>query len=184
MGVRLVAGGATLRGWAPGAGHVYVVLRGGGDYVPRPEDELQLREGTGDWTGFVAGVRDGSLYRWFVVGAGGSGLKRDPWARELELRDYSSQDCVVRADDNYPWHDADFRAPAFEDLVVYQFHVGVFTAGSAGPGSSATFLDALDRVEYLTDLGVTAIQPLPFVEFRGEWSLGYNGTDLFSPEMD
>ena len=48
----------------------------------------------------------------------------------------------------------------------------------------AKLLDAVDRVEYLVDLGVTAIQPLPLVEFQGEWSLGYNGTDLFSPEMD
>jgi 1,4-alpha-glucan branching enzyme len=31
---------------------------------------------------------------------------------------------------------------------------------------------------------VTALQPLPLVEFQGEWSLGYNGSDLFSPEMD
>ena len=31
---------------------------------------------------------------------------------------------------------------------------------------------------------MTALQPLPLVEFQGEWSLGYNGSDLFSPEMD
>jgi 1,4-alpha-glucan branching enzyme len=72
---------------------------------------------------------------------------------------------------------------------VYQFHVGVFHAvDDAGhdrrPGRVATFLDALGRVEYLADLGVNAVQPLPFVEFRTPWSLGYNGTDLFSPEMD
>jgi 1,4-alpha-glucan branching enzyme len=28
------------------------------------------------------------------------------------------------------------------------------------------------------------VQPLPVVEFPGEWSLGYNGTDIFSPETD
>jgi 1,4-alpha-glucan branching enzyme len=51
-------------------------------------------------------------------------------------------------------------------------------------GRVAKFLDALERVEYLVDLGVNAIQPLPLVEFRTPWSLGYNGTDIFSPEMD
>jgi 1,4-alpha-glucan branching enzyme len=34
------------------------------------------------------------------------------------------------------------------------------------------------------DLGVNAVMPLPFQEYQGENSLGYNGTDLFSPEMD
>jgi len=38
--------------------------------------------------------------------------------------------------------------------------------------------------EYLADLGVNAVQPLPLVEFHGPWSLGYNGVDIFSPETD
>jgi len=72
---------------------------------------------------------------------------------------------------------------------VYQFHFGVFYATDAGGNDIranrvSKFLDAVDRIEYLADLGVTAVQPLPIVEFQGEWSLGYNGSDLFSPEMD
>ena len=31
---------------------------------------------------------------------------------------------------------------------------------------------------------MNAVMPLPFQEYQGENSLGYNGTDLFSPEMD
>jgi 1,4-alpha-glucan branching enzyme len=45
-------------------------------------------------------------------------------------------------------------------------------------------LDVVDRIEYFQDLGVNAVMPLPFQEYQGENSLGYNGTDLFSPEMD
>jgi 1,4-alpha-glucan branching enzyme len=157
MGTRVVPGGATFHVWAPAAEHVYVVVGGVDDYRPDPKDELK-RQGDGTWTGFVAGVAEGSLYRFFLVGPGGFGFKRDPWARELEMHDFSHQHCVVRTDDDYPWHDAVFHPPRFEDLVVYQLHLGVFTASSRGPGSSATFLDALDRVEYLADLGVTAIQ--------------------------
>ena len=48
----------------------------------------------------------------------------------------------------------------------------------------AKFLDVLDRVEYLADLGVTAVQPLPIAEFPTAFSLGYNGVDYFSPEFD
>jgi 1,4-alpha-glucan branching enzyme len=42
----------------------------------------------------------------------------------------------------------------------------------------------LDRLEYLVDLGINAIEPLPIVEFPSETSEGYNGTDYYSPEME
>ncbi len=189
MGANLVADGATFRVWAPGASLVYVALGGAANYQPRPADELVKDPVTGHWTGFFPGVVDGTKYRFFVVGPGGAGPKRDPWARELELYGYPDCDSIVRDPNSYPWHDQGFRPPAFNDLMVYQFHVGVFYARDGQgrdlrPYRISKFLDALGRIEYLSDLGVTALQPLPLVEFQGEWSLGYNGTDLFSPEMD
>ncbi len=189
MGANLTGDGATFRVWAPGAEHVYVALDGAAGYQPRPQDELVKDPATGHWTGFFPDVVDGTKYRLFVVGPGGSGLKRDPWARELDLEGYPDCDGIVRDPGSYPWHDGGFRPPAFNDLIVYQFHVGTFYARDdqgrdRRPHRVAKFLDALDRVEYLADLGVNALQPLPLVEFQGEWSLGYNGTDLFSPEMD
>ena len=42
----------------------------------------------------------------------------------------------------------------------------------------------LSRLDYLVDLGINAVQFLPIQEFAGPRSLGYNGTDCFSPEMD
>src|SRR5207247_2000900 len=46
------------------------------------------------------------------------------------------------------------------------------------------FLDILDKLDYLVALGVNAIEPLPVVEFPTAFSMGYNGTDLFSPENE
>ena len=46
------------------------------------------------------------------------------------------------------------------------------------------FLDVLFRLEHLAALGVNAVQLLPIQEFGSARSLGYNGTDYFSPEMD
>lgn len=189
MGATLVADGATFRVWAPGATHAYVAINAAANYQGRPADELVKDPATGHWTGFFPGVTDGTQYRFFVVGQQGSGFKRDPWARELELHGYPNCDCIVRDPHTYPWHDQGFRAPAFNDLVLYQFHIGVFYArDSQGrdirQNRVSKFLDVLDRIEYLADLGVNALQPLPVVEFQGEWSLGYNGSDLFSPEMD
>ena len=190
LGATVIDGGVTMRFWAPAAEHVYVAFDGAGAYRPDPKDELLRQPGTGDWTGFFPGVEVGTKYRYFVVGTDVEpGFKRDPRARELELYGYPDCDALVVDADAYPWHDAGFTPPEFADLIVYQFHVGVWYAvdeqsHDLRPDRPAKLLDAVQRVPYLADLGVTAVQPLPVVEFQGEWSLGYNGTDLFSPEMD
>ena len=152
MGATLVDGGATFRVWAPGATQVYIAVGDTSAYRPQPQDELVANPATGHWTGFVPQVSDGDHYRFYVVGAAGRAvLKRDPWARELEpgvaLEDC---DCVVRARDSYPWHDRGYRPPPFNELVVYQLHVGVFSARDADGhdirrGRVAKLLDVLDR---------------------------------------
>jgi len=187
MGANLVAGGAVFKVWAPGALEVHLRLNAGAGWTPDKANAL-VRDAGGYWTGFAPGVKDGDTYRFHVVGAGSTGLKRDPYARELGAG-FPDCDCIVRDPATFPWHDAEFRPPPFNDLIIYQFHVGTFYAvDGAGhdrrvPGG-AKFLDVLDRVEYLADLGVTAIQPLPIDEFPTEHSLGYNGTDYFSPDND
>ena len=187
MGATLIADGATFRVWAPRALRVHLRLGASADWAPDESNALVEADG-GHWMGFAANVRDGDAYRFWVVGPGSTGPKRDPHARELGPG-FPNCDCAVRDPLSYPWHDHDFQPPAFNDLIIYQFHVGTFYAGDAegrdrrAPGG-ARFLDVLDRVRYLADLGVNAIQPLPVVEFATEHSLGYNGTDYFSPEMD
>jgi 1,4-alpha-glucan branching enzyme len=192
LGATLVAGGATFRVWAPDATAVHVALHG--DAQPpdqwAPSDANRLvKDAASCWAGFFPGVGEGARYRLWTVGAGGSGYKRDPRARELELNGYPDCDCIVRGDpDAYPWHDDGFRAPPFHEWILYQLHIGVFYASDGvhdlRPHRVSRFLDAIDRIEYLADLGVTAIQPLPVVEWQGEHSRGYNNTDFFSPEMD
>lgn len=194
MGATLVDGGATFRVWAPAATQVYVITgdlpaaRSAG-WAPR-EADLLVRRGDGTWTGFVPGLQDGSPYRFWVAGPAGGGFKRDPYARELgTVPAFPDCDCLVRDPASYPWHDAGFRPPAFHDLLIYQFHIGTwFGVDAEGRDTrgerTAKILDLLDRIEYLRDLGINAIQPLPVQEYPSQFSMGYNGTDYFSPEMD
>ena len=177
--------------WAPRAAHVYVARGDTSAYQAAPQDELVRDPSTGHWTGFFPGVVDGSTYRYYVVGTDGSAaLKRDPRAVELEAGvALADCDCVVRDPRAYPWHDAGFAARVQRPgrLPVPRRRL-LRRATQAGrdirPHRTAKLLDAVQRVPYLARLGVTAVQPLPVVEFQGEWSLGYNGTDLYSPEMD
>lgn len=193
LGATLIPGGATFRTWAPAALEVYIALGQATGTAPgafsKNAGDLLVKDPNGYWTGFVPGIQDGDLYRFYVVGTGSEGFKRDPYARELELNGYPDCNCIVRNPTSYPWHDGAFRPPAFSDLILYQFHIGAFYAKDAAgndirPHRICKILDVVDRIEYLVDLGVNAVMPLPFQEYQGENSLGYNGTDLFSPEMD
>lgn len=193
-GATLLPQGVAFRLWAPAAAQVHVAVGEPGgrvpeDWAPGAGDALQRRD-DGSWTGFVAGLGDGTPYRFWVVGPGDAGFKRDPYARELGLDPpFPECDCIVRDAAGYPWHDAGWRTPAFHELVVYQLHFGAFHATDAHGHDvrrqrAGTFLDALFRIEHLRELGVNAIQPLPVQEYPSQFSMGYNGTDYFSPEMD
>jgi 1,4-alpha-glucan branching enzyme len=168
---------------------VYVIFNDLDAHADKDDAHLLVRDGNGYWAGFFPGATDGTPYRFWVVGGGGEGFKRDPYARELAMHGYPNCNCIVRDPRSYPWNDQEFRPPSFNELVLYQFHIGVFYAEDAHgrdirSGRVSKYLDAVDRIQYLADLGINAIMPLPFVEFQGENSKGYNGTDIFSPEMD
>ena len=178
MGANLVANGAAFRAWAPNARAVYVI----GEFNNRARTEAGLltRDASGHWRGFIPGVKDRHRYMFYVIGEGSEGPKRDPFARELETP-YPGE-CVVRTTD-FPWHDSEFVTPAFHEFVMYQLHVGTFFTPNL-PHKGGTFLDVARKLPYLAELGVTALQLLPIQEFQTSFSLGYNGTDYFSPEMD
>lgn len=183
MGANLVPGGATFRVWAPGALIVHLVSDLSG-WQPVEANKL-VRDANGHWTGYWPGFSDGALYKFHVTGRGSSGYNRDPYARELsyDAAPHPFCNCVVRDPKLYPWHDTAFRTPSFHNLIIYQLHIGSFWS-SRGGQQRGTFLDVVDRLPYLADLGVTAIQLLPIVEFQTAFSQGYNGTDYFSPEND
>lgn len=184
MGATLVAGGgATFRVWASRARSVYLNgVFGGSQFAGQTDALLMANDSHGYWTGFVAGAREGDLYRFWVNGPGSSGFKRDPYAREL-ARDsrFPNCSCVIRSAAAYPWHDAEFVTPDFTDMIVYQLHVGTYAIRT--PGVASTFLDVIGKIPYLTDLGVNVLQPLPVDEVETDPSMGYDGADLFSPDF-
>ena len=183
MGANLVNGGATFRAWAPRATAVYV----NGIFLGAPKtgqtsDLLMAQDVRGYWTGFLPGAGDGDLYHFWVVGAGSSGYKRDPYAREMagDSR-FPTCSCLIRSSTAYPWHDAAFVTPDFSNMIVYQLHVGTYAP--MAPGVASTFLDVIGKIEYLVALGVNVLQPLPIDELETDPSMGYNGADYFSPDF-
>jgi len=184
LGANLIAGGATFRVWGPSAREVYLNGRfGGNDFWQRDQDKaLLLQKGAdGVWSGFFPGAADGDIYKFYVVGEGSSGYKRDPRARELGIDPpFPHANCILRDPSSYDWQSNDFRTPDYTDMIVYQAHVGTFY--SKDPGAGGTFLDVVEKIEYLHALGINVLQLLPIDEFETQTSMGYNGADPFSPE--
>ena len=183
MGANLVGGGATFRVWAPDAHEVYINgTFGGNSSWQQVPSQLMSKQANGHWTGFVDGARDGDPYKFYVIGDGSHGYKRDPYARELAVDvPFPHCNCIIRDPAPYPWHDEDFATPDYSNTIIYQLHVGTYAPRSGA--ATSTFLDVIGKIEYLAALGINCLQPLPIDEFETSFSLGYNGADYFSPEM-
>ena len=182
MGGTVTAGGAVFRIWAPRAKAAWV----SGDFNgwKQNDDCALLKIGnSGHWGGFVAGLKDGDQYLFYIDGIGEPGYKRDPRARKLTFQpSFPNCNCLLRDPSRFPWIVQHFRPPAFRDLVVYELHVGAFSQSTGHVHGK--FLDAIARVPYLSSLGVNAVELMPVQEYPSYFSLGYNGTDYYSPEND
>jgi maltooligosyltrehalose trehalohydrolase len=74
----------------------------------------------------------------------------------------------------FHWTDGNFRALPLSQAVLYEMHVGTFSA-------EGTFDAAIERLAYLRDLGVTHVELMPVNEFPGKHGWGYDGVDLYAP---
>jgi malto-oligosyltrehalose trehalohydrolase len=75
----------------------------------------------------------------------------------------------------WDWQDGTWRGRPWEQAVVYELHVGAFTP-------EGTFKGVKNKLDYLLDLGVTAIELMPVADFPGKRNWGYDGVLPFAPE--
>ncbi len=73
-------------------------------------------------------------------------------------------------DPHFDWTDASWTGRALAGQVIYELHVGTFTPGG-------TFDSTIEKLGYLRDLGVTAIELMPVQPFGGERNWGYDGVE-------
>ncbi len=175
MGAVPHEGGALFRVWAPHADRVCVMGAFNGWYR---DANPMAHEGDGYWSADVAEARAGHEYK-FVIQCGGETLvKNDPYAR---LMVNSSSNGVIYDAEAFDWEGEAFELPPWNELVLYELHVGTFAAGLTddGPG---TFAGAAGRLDYLRDLGIGAVELMPLAEFAGDYSWGYNPAHPFAVE--
>jgi maltooligosyltrehalose trehalohydrolase len=73
----------------------------------------------------------------------------------------------------FHWSDRAWRGIEPADLVLYELHVGTFTAGG-------TFDGVIERLPQLRDLGISAIELMPVAQFPGSRNWGYDGVSPFA----
>jgi 1,4-alpha-glucan branching enzyme len=174
MGAIPTPDGVTFRVWAPNADAVSVT--GSFDGWNASQNPL-AREDGGTWSRDVPDARPGDEYRFLIRSHGRHLWRIDPRARRLTS---SVGNAIVYDPGAFEWGPQAFATPAWNDLVVYELHVGTFTSGMHGqPG---TLEGVRRRVDYLRELGVGAIQLMPPFEFGGERSWGYNPAYPFAVE--
>ena len=157
LGAALRDGGVDFCVWAPRAGSLAVTLGGDGH-------ELE-RDAEGFWAGRVPGAA-GDDYVFVVDGVD----KPDPCSR--------SQPYGVRGPSRLVEPAAFAIAPGpdlrLDELVLYELHVGTFSA-------QGTFDGAVPHLADLRELGVTAIELMPVATFPGGRGWGYDGLYTYAP---
>ncbi len=140
--------------WAPQVATVDVLGEGEGR-VRLERDDTGYHRGSAPWG-------SGTLYTYSLDG--GPGLP-DPASRSQPRGVHGPSEVV---DLTYAWRDRGFRPRPLREWILYELHVGTFTA-------AGTFAGAVSFLDDLVDLGVTAVEIMPVAPFPGARNWGYDG---------
>jgi len=74
---------------------------------------------------------------------------------------------------SFQWTDAKFQAPPLESAIIYELHIGTFTP-------DGTLDAAIERLDYLIEIGMTHVELMPVATFAGDRGWGYDGVAPFA----
>ncbi|MGR4842190.1 malto-oligosyltrehalose trehalohydrolase [Rhizobium sp. LARHSG275] len=155
--------GILFRLWAPLHESVSLKLEGAD---PRPMQAL----GNGWHHYTVADASVGTRYRFVLP----DGLEIPDPASRFQPQDVHGPSEAVDLS-FYRWKTIDWAGRPWEEMVIYEMHIGCFTP-------EGTFKAAIEHLDYLQQLGVTALQIMPLSEFPGRYSWGYDGVLPYAPD--
>jgi 1,4-alpha-glucan branching enzyme len=172
MGAIPGAEGVTFRVWAPHAEKVYVT----GTFNDWAKASTPLAsEKNGSWSIDVSKAKTGDEYRYLIHGSKGTLSRIDPYARKVTS---SVGNGVIYDPEAFDWDGDDFHPATGNELVIYEMHIGTFSVKEEGkPG---TFASAMEKLPYLQELGINAVEVMPIAEFAGDSSWGYNPSHPFA----
>lgn len=152
-----------FRVWAPRAAGVDLVLGAtGSTRVPMvPADD-------GCWTVEVPAAGHGTDYAFSLDGGPPRPDPRSRW----QPHGVNGPSRVFDPD-RHRWADLGWTGRDVLGAVLYELHVGTFTA-------EGTFDAAVEHLDHLVDLGVEVVEVMPVAAFAGRRGWGYDGVDLYA----
>ncbi len=150
---------AAIRIWAPNA--TQVTVQSDDFYVPLDQEDY------GYWSAITEKLGVGSRY-WVLL----DNEKRLPDPASLSQPD-GVHEASEALDLNYYWQDKDWSNIPLKDYIFYELHTGTFTPEGNFEGIAA-------KLDYLLELGVTAIELMPIAAFPGTRNWGYDGVFPFA----
>jgi 1,4-alpha-glucan branching enzyme len=166
--------------WAPNAEQVSVETFG----HPPTSNALRPSGSSGIWEGFVAGIAQGTIYKYRIISPGNMRWdKADPFAFHAET---PPQTASVVWNLDYEWSDRTWMADRHRynnpsgPISVYEMHLGSWRRHL--DGNHLTYREVAHQLaEYLQTNGFTHVEFLPLTEhpFYGSW--GYQTTGYFAP---
>jgi 1,4-alpha-glucan branching enzyme len=103
----------------------------------------------------------------------------DPYAKlvEYEPEDRPPRAVVRVKEEPYLWRHEKWNRPRLCDLMIYELHIADFTP-------ERSFRGAAKRLDYIKDLGMTAIELMPVFEVATDVGWGYAPTFMLAPNRD
>ncbi len=134
-----------------------------------PQDRIVPLQGgaRGYHHGVIEGVGPGALYRYLLDGE----RERPDPASRFQPQGVHGPSQVT--DPSFPWNDENWAGIPLDSYIIYELHVGTFTAGG-------TFEAIIPHLDDLEDLGVTAVELMPVAQVPGSRNWGYDGVYPFT----
>lgn len=160
-------GTAEVRLWAPFAAQVSILIK-------VRELTLQLfDEGYGYWYLQTDQIRKHDQYRFKITSlTDGETLYRADPASLLQKEGPNGPSTTFDLN-AFSWTDAGWKGVNLDDLVIYELHTGTFTP-------NGDFAAIETKLDYLVELGITAIEIMPVAQFSGDRNWGYDGVFPFA----
>ncbi|MBF0437100.1 MAG: alpha amylase C-terminal domain-containing protein [Magnetococcales bacterium] len=183
LGAQLTgAAGCTFRVWAPFAQKVSVV----GEFNAwKPGSNSMRQEKDGIWFAHVPEARAEQEYRFYIEGPTWNpdfkAWRPDPWSRQMVC---SVGPSIIKDKNAFQWTDHNWsrQYTEYEDLVIYELHVGAFIGRNDTMRYPGNFRQLISKLDYLKNLGVNTIELLPINEYYSDYFLGYAPVAFFPIE--
>ncbi len=164
FGAQVLPQGVRFRIFAPAAERIELLLDG-------HDQHLVLNRTGGGWHELVTSEAEaGSRYLYQLP----DGTKVPDPASRFQPEDVTGPSEVVDPA-TFAWTDSAWRGRPWAEVVLYELHIGTFTP-------EGTFRAALERLDYLQWLGVTAIEVMAINDFAGTRGWGYDGVLPYAPD--